>query len=326
MLPVLLLLVAGAVDLGRVYFTTIALENAVKEGAFYGARDPACDTDATPTCSDPENVRAHVEVELDGLTITTFQAKCFAPGTTVFTGAGKVLADCEDGDLYYVRTQSPFSLITPIMSEIVGSSLTLTSDATAVVLTSFDPGSGTVIVPTTAPTASPAPGDVHGPGLHARSHATRRRRDRLVGQRRLSGCQPHEHRSQWAGRHVAERRARHRRRLRHPDDHRLEYAAGDADAGSDSLAHPIPGTHGNAGAECDAHWVTDTDSGSAVHRPDDDRSQDRTVAQGRWSTAGFSATNFSAVRPPNNDYNVAIQSIAVGLVRPCLTTTVSVDN
>ena len=51
-----------------------------------------------------------------------------------------------------------------------------------------------------------------------------------------------------------------------------------------------------------------------------------TQAQSVWTGAGFRPENFSAVRPPNNDYKVASQSIAAGQVRPCLTTTIQVDN
>ena len=51
-----------------------------------------------------------------------------------------------------------------------------------------------------------------------------------------------------------------------------------------------------------------------------------TQAQGVWVAAGFQAANFSAVRPPNNDYDVASQDPAAGLSRPCLTTTMTVDN
>jgi hypothetical protein len=51
-----------------------------------------------------------------------------------------------------------------------------------------------------------------------------------------------------------------------------------------------------------------------------------TQAQGAWTGAGFRPENFSAVRPPNNDYDVASQSVNEGLSRPCLTTTIVVDN
>ena len=44
------------------------------------------------------------------------------------------------------------------------------------------------------------------------------------------------------------------------------------------------------------------------------------------NAAGFTAANFSAVRPPGNDYDVVSQSQPAGASRSCLTATVSVDN
>ncbi len=165
LLPVLLLLVLGTVDLGRAYFASVSLENAVKEGAFFGARDPDCAT-AGASCPDPNNVRARVDLELNGLTVNNFQAKCFAPGTTVFTGAGKALTACEDGDLYYVASETPFSLITPLISGLVGNTINLGSDATA---------SGRHLLrvrerlgtdPDDQPAPEPCPGQLHRPQLH----------------------------------------------------------------------------------------------------------------------------------------------------------------
>jgi len=40
MMVILMLLVAGIVDLGRAFFTTMSLRDAVQEGALYGAIDP----------------------------------------------------------------------------------------------------------------------------------------------------------------------------------------------------------------------------------------------------------------------------------------------
>ena len=59
-LPLLLLIVMGTVDLGRAYFRVENLTNAVKEGAFFGARAPTCDTNLTPGCPDPRNVQFRV--------------------------------------------------------------------------------------------------------------------------------------------------------------------------------------------------------------------------------------------------------------------------
>ena len=329
-LPILLLLVAGAVDLGRAYFTTISLENAVKEGAFYGARDPECGTDVAPGCADTGNVRAHVETELDGLPITTFQAKCFVPGTTVFTGPGVALADCEDGDLYYVRTQSPFSLITPILSAIVGSDLTLTSDATAVVLTSFEPGGFTVIVPTTAPTASPAPGECTVP-------------DFTLGATRLSDVEdvwtdiagfhasnlttvgPNGQNATWQSvppgtvgicltQTIIVSNSPQATPTPVPTASPTPVPTASPTPGPTASPVPTATPVGSPTPTPAAQCTVPTLTGVPI-----------TVAQGRWSTNGFNATNFTAVRPPSNDYTVGSQSIAPGSVRPCLTTTVTVD-
>ena len=53
-LPVFLLLLASALDLGRVYYSQISLANAAKEGALEAAQNPAS-FDSTKACSDPGN-------------------------------------------------------------------------------------------------------------------------------------------------------------------------------------------------------------------------------------------------------------------------------
>ena len=47
-LPIFLILIAGAIDLGRLFYAYVAITNASKEGALYGASNPLCD-DARPT-------------------------------------------------------------------------------------------------------------------------------------------------------------------------------------------------------------------------------------------------------------------------------------
>src|SRR6476659_4703004 len=50
-LPVMLLLVAAAVDLGRLFFAYVAVENAAKEGVLYGARHPLCADASNINCA-----------------------------------------------------------------------------------------------------------------------------------------------------------------------------------------------------------------------------------------------------------------------------------
>ena len=62
--PILLLAFAAAADLGRGFYAYVAIENAAKEGAFFGSRQPLCDDASAPGCSDPNNVRWRVRNEL----------------------------------------------------------------------------------------------------------------------------------------------------------------------------------------------------------------------------------------------------------------------
>ena len=51
---VLLILLMGALDIGRMYFTYIAIQNAAGEGALYAAINPRC-VQPSAACVDPNN-------------------------------------------------------------------------------------------------------------------------------------------------------------------------------------------------------------------------------------------------------------------------------
>jgi uncharacterized repeat protein (TIGR01451 family) len=143
-LPLLLLIFAAAADFGRVFYGYVALENAVKEGAIYGARYPLC-ADSTAGCPDPDNVRWRVQEEAktvrnpDGSKITP-TAQCIGAGTGLPRAS---LTECLEGDTYLVSASYQINLITPILSSILGSSYTVRSDSTAVVFNeAFDPTAG----------------------------------------------------------------------------------------------------------------------------------------------------------------------------------------
>jgi uncharacterized repeat protein (TIGR01451 family) len=143
-LPLLLLLFSGAADLGRAFYGYVALENAVKEGAVYGASYPLC-ADATTLCPDPDNVRWRVQHEAmrvrnpDGSMITP-ASEC-RNATTGLPYAD--LRDCVEGDIYVVSANYSFKLLTPLISNLVGTSLSFRSESTArVVNQAFDPTPG----------------------------------------------------------------------------------------------------------------------------------------------------------------------------------------
>jgi uncharacterized repeat protein (TIGR01451 family) len=134
---------AAAADLGRMFYSYVAIQNAVKEGAVYGAHYPLCDATSSQ-CPDPGNVTWRVQREAptvrnpDGTELSP-DVECKSPSGVVRTD----LRQCVAGDTYVVGVAYRFQLITPILSSLVGSELTLHSEATAVVLNqAFDPTPG----------------------------------------------------------------------------------------------------------------------------------------------------------------------------------------
>ncbi len=138
-LPILLLLVGGGLDLGRAFYARVQVENASKEGALYGAGTPQCATSGSG-CSDPNNVAWHVDQELSGLANTTTSTQCLHAGSPVSP------ASCAEGDTYQVSVTHTFSLVTPILSQVVGSNVVMHSTSTALVLNEA-PSGGPVIIP-----------------------------------------------------------------------------------------------------------------------------------------------------------------------------------
>jgi hypothetical protein len=147
-LPVLLLLVGGAIDFGRLFYTRVSIENAAKEGAFFGASHPRCDVSQT-ACADPSNVTWHVENEAAASPLT-LTIECLHAGSSVS------LVSCAEDDTYQVTVEHRFQLVTPILSGLFGSGIDLQTSATARVLNAgFDPNAPPE--PTPAPTATPIP-------------------------------------------------------------------------------------------------------------------------------------------------------------------------
>lgn len=156
-LPMLLLLLGGAIDLGRAFFARIAVENATKEGVLFGATRPNCD-DAGAGCADPFNVEWHIRKDLGDATIS-WTAECLRAGAPV------ALADCEPDDLYRVVVNQTFPLVTPLLSGLFGSGVELSASATAVVFSDAMGPAGPTPSGSPAPTPSAAPGECLVPDL-----------------------------------------------------------------------------------------------------------------------------------------------------------------
>jgi Flp pilus assembly protein TadG len=324
-LPIMLLIVLGAIDLGRVYFMTVNLENAVKEGAFFGARNPGCDTDARDGCTDPQTVLARVEQELDTFAADSVVIRCFVPGTTNFAGSGKALTSCVDGDLYFVAATATFDLITPLVSNIVGASLTLSSSATSVVITRFaSPGGAIDPGPPGGATPTPLP-----PGICTVPNFTLGTRigDAQDVWQNVAGFGTTVTRVGPNGQQISWQSL--------PPGFTGPCTSTTITVSNEAQATPTPGPT-PAPTPTPDPGTTPGPTASPEPTPtmctvpqmvlNGNNALTVTQAQGAWVGAGFRQENFSATRPPNHDYRVGGQTIAAGQLRPCLTTAIEVNN
>jgi uncharacterized repeat protein (TIGR01451 family) len=144
-LPIMLFLMAIAIDFGRLFYAYVAVENAAKEGALYGSQNPVCATSNAALCPDPQNVTWRVLNEADnlpGIQVSGIECRERASGT-----AYGDLRSCKDGDTYVVRTSYDFQLITPILGAVLGNSVTLSSESQSKVLNeAFDPTPGAAVL------------------------------------------------------------------------------------------------------------------------------------------------------------------------------------
>jgi TadE-like protein len=329
-LPLLLLVVFGTVDLGRAFFQGIVLENAVKEGAFLGARSPECDAPSGGSvCADPNNVEARVEAEMDGVTLSLLEIKCFAAGTVDFSGGGKPFVDCEDGDLYHVHGQSPFSLVVPLIGAIVGETITIDASATSVVVSSFSVPTGSVVpIPTTAPSPSAPAGTCTVPDFSAGPTKIRDADEVWVDVAGFSASNLTTNGSNnsdivWQSVPAGTQGTCTTQQITVSSS---VMSTPTPTPTPSATPTPTPGPSPSAGAT-----PTATPSGTPTPTPvatclvPNMRGDKVTVAQGEWSAAGFNPANFSPVRPPQSDYTVQSQSLAAGSSAACLTATVTVN-
>ena len=142
-LPVFLLFFAAALDLGRVFYANITLNNAAREGAFQAAITPALYVENQPCDQATNRVVCRIQNETSGSMIaiapTDIDVNCSVPG-------------CADapGSLVTVEVRGKFRLITPLLSVIFGGQdLDLDSSAVAQIEYLPDPN-----------TATPPPGPV----------------------------------------------------------------------------------------------------------------------------------------------------------------------
>lgn len=106
-IPFLLLLVLGTVDIARAFYDSAKVQEAAQEGAVYAALNPGS----------PANAVARAEETIQNPDFT-----------------GSITVTCPATDQVTVTVAYTFNLITPFVSNLVGGSLDLTHSETAHVL------------------------------------------------------------------------------------------------------------------------------------------------------------------------------------------------
>lgn len=114
MMVVILLILGGVLDFGRMYFTYLALQNAAGEGASYGAINPQWVNDANN--ADPNNIIYRTQTESTGNLIDWSQTVVDVQVPTV---AG--------GEPITVTVSYEYDVITPMVEAITGDTITLTA-------------------------------------------------------------------------------------------------------------------------------------------------------------------------------------------------------
>jgi hypothetical protein len=157
-LPIALLLVAGAIDAGRLFFARVSIENAAREGAVFAMGNPLCDTAARAACVDPNTADWHVRNEASGLgpLVTSYSCYTYVAGSG--TWVAQSITDCADGDKYEVEVSTEFSFLMPILAPILGETIDLRASASSIVLNeAYDPTATPIPWPTPTPTPTPPP-------------------------------------------------------------------------------------------------------------------------------------------------------------------------
>ena len=151
--PVLLLLLLGAIDLGRVWYSEITIANAAREGVMEAAFAPTsfqagqnCDKVNNRVMCRAINEAANSFVTVKKADVTMTCNPSCTPGTPAAPHTVSV------------RVQGHFSLITPLMGTFTGGqNITLAHTASATIAMTPVVGAASTPTPSPSPTPTPAP-------------------------------------------------------------------------------------------------------------------------------------------------------------------------
>jgi Flp pilus assembly protein TadG len=107
---VLAFMLTGLLDLGRAFFSKIALTDAAGEGATYASMRPGCDTDTGGMCADPNNVTYRVRHATESPLVDWNDVSVQIQQSPVISGMIKIT----------VTASYNYTLLTPFVQSIVG--------------------------------------------------------------------------------------------------------------------------------------------------------------------------------------------------------------
>jgi Flp pilus assembly protein TadG len=149
-LPLMVLLLAAALDLGRLFYSGITVTNAAREGAIEAAIDPALFVAGQPCNATTNRVMCRTINETAGSFVTIVPAD--------------VSLVCDPscapaiGNRVKVTVVGHFSLITPLLSVFTGGqNVTLRSTASAQIIATPILGDPSTPAPTASPSPTPTP-------------------------------------------------------------------------------------------------------------------------------------------------------------------------
>ena len=162
--PILLLILVGAVDLGRIFYARITVSNAAREAALEAAHNPTSFSAGQP-CSASNRVICAATHENAGSWVT------IAPADVAMSCSGSCSASY--GTTVAVTVTGRFNLLTPLLAAFTGgSAITFSDTATADVITSPAGGILPTAAPSATPTATPSPTPTPGPSATATATPT----------------------------------------------------------------------------------------------------------------------------------------------------------
>jgi Flp pilus assembly protein TadG len=126
-LPIFAIMLFGIIDFGRYVFTANSLNNGAREAARFASvvnRPPECAGLSRSACA-TTIAKSHAwGVPQNGVTVTVDCERYSAGGTKSDPG----VAACRTDDFLVVHTESDFTLVTPLIAQLLGDQ-TITGDS-----------------------------------------------------------------------------------------------------------------------------------------------------------------------------------------------------